>query len=240
MIKERKDGKLIITLEKEDELYEVKPGLYLIITNKEEGKGIKTSKENEKLNEKIDDKKEQLLMKLYNMRYQDRALKSLKLSEDEKNILNELIKEGKVFLATKSKEPHVAISKKVFTELSSRKKQVNEQILKKERIKENKKEAFFDVNFAITDDSGAKAIIESNPALYIAVKHFDKKVYVVKKSFYDSVAKQIRKILKDAMHYGEIASLLNIEPAAALAVLRNMAERGEVYEEKKDFFKLLS
>ncbi|MEM4295761.1 MAG: hypothetical protein QXI89_00180 [Candidatus Anstonellales archaeon] len=227
MMKLNKQGKIIIELDKEDEIYEIKPGLLIII----EGKKADV-KDDKSIS---DEEKSKLLLKLYNMTYDEREIKNIKLSEKEKAILNDLIKEGKVFIAKGKGKMHIAISKSIFNDL---KKQKYEK-MKQEYQKQKEHVSILDVNYAILEEQEAKNVISSSPNMYLALKHFDNKVYIAKKTFFEQTSKTIRKILKKPLHYQEIASLLKIDPTAVIVTLRLMAERGEVYETQKDVFSLI-
>ncbi len=222
MIKKVSDGKTLIELEEGDELYEINDVFFLIIS--------KNYKKNESKKQKItEEEKLDLLLKLYNMKYEDRLLSKVNLSEREKEIADKLLKEGKLFIAKRGKEQYMAISKSIFNDLK--------ELAKKQK---EKNIATIDVNYAIvSNEEEAKKILEQDINNYVAVKYFDKKIYIAKKSFFKDMEKKIKKILEGTLHYQEIANKLKVDPIAVLVVLRLMAEYGEVYESQKDFFCLV-
>jgi hypothetical protein len=222
MIKKVSDGKTLIELEEGDELYEINDVFFLIIS--------KNYKKNESKKQKItEEEKLDLLLKLYKMKYEDRLLSKVNLSEREKEIADKLLKEGKLFIAKRGKEQYMAISKSIFNDLK--------EIAKKQK---EKNIATIDVNYAIvSNEEEAKKILEQDINNYVAVKYFDKKIYIAKKSFFKDMEKKIKKILEGTLHYQEIANKLKVDPIAVLVVLRLMAEYGEVYESQKDFFSLV-
>jgi hypothetical protein len=222
MIKKVSDGKTLIELEEGDELYEINDVFFLIIS--------KNYKKNESKKQKItEEEKLDLLLKLYKMKYEDRLLSKVNLSEREKEIADKLLKEGKLFIAKRGKEQYMAISKSIFNDLK--------ELAKKQK---EKNIATIDINYAIvSSEEEAKKILEQDINNYVAVKYFDKKIYIAKKSFFKDMEKKIKNILEGTLHYQEIANKLKVDPIAVLVVLRLMAEYGEVYESQKDFFCLV-
>jgi hypothetical protein len=70
----------------------------------------------------------------------------------------------------------------------------------------------------------------------VGVKGFDGKFYIVTREYYARARGSIEAILKDQMDAPSVASAAKLDPEGCLAVLRLMAENGDLIEKKKGVF----
>ncbi|MBI5698567.1 MAG: hypothetical protein HZC29_08860, partial [Thaumarchaeota archaeon] len=70
----------------------------------------------------------------------------------------------------------------------------------------------------------------------VGVKGFDGKFYVVTREYFTNSQAKITAILKDHMDASAVASATKLDPEGCIAVLRLMAENGELIEKKKGIF----
>ena len=70
----------------------------------------------------------------------------------------------------------------------------------------------------------------------VGVKGFDGKFYVVTREYYSKARALIEALLKDQMDAPSVASAAKLDPEGCLAVLRLMAENGDIIEKKKGVF----
>ena len=166
-------------------------------------------------------------MKLYGMPFKDRRLKSLsgKFTKTEIEVLKKLLKEGKLFIHKKGDSKFIAFTDETF-------KKLREEVGKRPTYGE-------DVSYAILTENEAKAFLEKAGRRFIAIKHFDGKVYAAERNFLQRSAKRIKSILREGpMHIEEISRKAEMDEKAALVVLRLLNESAEVIELKKGLFSL--
>ncbi|MEW6721956.1 MAG: hypothetical protein AB1324_01705 [Candidatus Micrarchaeota archaeon] len=70
----------------------------------------------------------------------------------------------------------------------------------------------------------------------VGVKGFDNKFYIVTRNYFSAASAKVGQALKDDMDHGSIAAAANLDPEGCMAVLRLMAENGEIIEKKKGIF----
>jgi hypothetical protein len=70
----------------------------------------------------------------------------------------------------------------------------------------------------------------------VGVKGFDGKFYIVTRSYFNQSQAVVGSILKEDMDAPSIAAMAKLEPEGCLAVLRLMAENGELIEKKRGVF----
>jgi hypothetical protein len=70
----------------------------------------------------------------------------------------------------------------------------------------------------------------------IGVKGFDGRFYAVTRSYFTTSQSSINSVLKEEMDSPSIASAAKLDPEGCIAVLRLMAENGEIIEKKKGVF----
>jgi hypothetical protein len=70
----------------------------------------------------------------------------------------------------------------------------------------------------------------------IGVKGFDGKFYAVTRNYFTTAQSSINTVLKEDMDPQSIASAAKLDPEGCTAVLRLMAENGEIIEKKKGVF----
>lgn len=93
----------------------------------------------------------------------------------------------------------------------------------------------------ITDKKDALALSEQlapdmKTGAVVGVKGFDGKFYVVTRDYYASSRTKITGVLKHEMDILAVANSTKLDPEGCTAVLRLMAEAGEVIEKKKGVF----
>ena len=77
---------------------------------------------------------------------------------------------------------------------------------------------------------------EMKSGAVLGVKGFDGKFYIVTRSYFNSALAAIGPIFKDEMDGPSIASAAKLDPEGCMAVLRLMAENGEIIEKKRGVF----
>ncbi|MCI0504440.1 hypothetical protein L0Y65_07095 [Candidatus Micrarchaeota archaeon] len=70
----------------------------------------------------------------------------------------------------------------------------------------------------------------------VGVKGFDGKFYIVTRNFFTKAQAEINAVLKDEMDAPSIASATKLDAEGCLAVLRLMAENGDLVEKKRGVF----
>ncbi|RME79227.1 MAG: hypothetical protein D6769_02940 [Methanobacteriota archaeon] len=208
---------------------------------------------NTKDTEGTQDKKTSLLLKLYHIPFKERKLSSMKgkISKEEVELLKSLISEGKLYIHKKGREKFIAFKDSVFKELKDMSKSSRSIRRGREGNGDNKGNPTASQpqqphqlsrvapDYAIVTDREAFSILEGRKEMFHAIKHFDGKVYIIKRSFFSRLSKKVKKALKEGpMHPSEISKRVEAEEDAVLAVLRFMNEAAEVIELKKGLFSL--
>jgi hypothetical protein len=70
----------------------------------------------------------------------------------------------------------------------------------------------------------------------VGVKGFDGKFYIVTRDYFSKARSAIDAALKDQMDSATVAAAVKLDPEGCLAVLRLMAENGDIIEKKKGVF----
>ncbi len=70
----------------------------------------------------------------------------------------------------------------------------------------------------------------------VGVKGFDNKFYVVTRDYFSASEAKIAQALKEEMDAPSVAAATKLDPEGCIAVLRLMAENGEIIEKKKGVF----
>ncbi|MBN1169779.1 hypothetical protein JXA56_02040 [Candidatus Micrarchaeota archaeon] len=148
----------------------------------------------------------------------------------EKILLRELEKKGLVNIFRGKKYPKGVynINAEVYALLQESKKIENPEGLVRGFVTLKDK----DDAYRLSQKLGS----EMKNGTVIGVKGFDGKFYAVTKSYLESSRKDIEKALQGEMDAGEIANAAKLDPEGCIAVLRLMAESGDILEKKKGIF----
>ncbi|MEM3781348.1 MAG: hypothetical protein QXT43_00090 [Candidatus Micrarchaeaceae archaeon] len=208
-----------------------------------------------------------VLKKLDTLRYPVRteANVSKLLSDSEKRVLNKLIERKLVALFNdeRRKERLYSISKNVYDNFLMRKKQAQQErheevdqarawgevetSLQKPKI-ENKDVNALEKNGYVIIGTEAEAaalslaISESiRQGQVIGVRAFNKKYYIMLRSFFEkNSARAAKELNSGPKTIAELSSAMATDPDALRGVLYIMAEQGDVTENRKDVFALVS
>ncbi|MBI5227616.1 hypothetical protein HY988_03450 [Candidatus Micrarchaeota archaeon] len=71
---------------------------------------------------------------------------------------------------------------------------------------------------------------------FVGIKGFDNKFYMVSRDYFNRVQSVISNVLKEDMSASSIATIAKIDPEGCTAVLRLMAENGDILEKRKGLF----
>ena len=212
------------------ELFQLKEGYYLLsvpLGSRAESK------------RQINDTEKAVLRKLLSIRFEKRtpAYVAKVLSESERLVLKELERKGFVNVFRGKKYVHGVynIRDSIYPLLT--------------RKAQKKQEQRFDV-FSLLKSQGYVIMNDRNQAYrlsqqlnremksgsVVGVKGFDGKFYIVTDSYLSKAQSSIASVLKEDMDAPSIASAAKLEEEGCMAVLRLMAERGEIIEKKKGVF----
>lgn len=212
------------------ELFHLREGYYLIslpLGEMPQGKGL------------LDDSEKMLLKKLLSIRFEKRTppYVSKAFSEGEMAKLKELERRKlvNVFRSKKYADGVYNISDKVYTLLHQKKEQPSEP--KEDETTPLKSQGFQ----ILTDKNQAYRLSQSlsqemREGTVFGVKGFDNKFYIVTREYLDRAQSAISDVLKGDMEPVTIASLARLDNDGCIAVLRLMAEKGDIIEKKKGVF----
>jgi hypothetical protein len=203
-----------------------------------------------------------VLKKLDTLRYNMRSKQNVEkiLNNDERKILYGLMKKNIVKVFTnEGKQELYSISKDVYDKFLMRKKEGEKKIaegpkkeinssleikekygIEHEDVKKLEEKGYVVLQTEAEAASISIALEESiKQGFVIGIRSFNKKFYIMLRSFFDKYAPQIIKILGGGeAKVEDIARMLGIEEEAARGILYLLAESGDVSEKKKDLFVL--
>lgn len=187
----------------------------------------------------------------------------------EKTILKELMKKKAVtlFAKDKSKEPLFGISSGVYDRYLMRKKQQatassqqqtpiakvsevkinyqrqpaqNRDGIENENIKILEKDGFIVLQYEAEASALSLALEQSiRKGMVLGTRSFNKKFYIILRSYFDRYGSKILKALKDGeLKVAQISKEVEIDEDGARAILYLLAESGDVSEKKRDLFTL--
>ncbi|MFN7991855.1 MAG: hypothetical protein U0R44_06910 [Candidatus Micrarchaeia archaeon] len=78
--------------------------------------------------------------------------------------------------------------------------------------------------------------VQMKSGAVLGVKGFDGKFYVVTRDYFTSGASKINSVLKEEMDSPSIAAAARLDPEGCMAILRLMAEGGDLIEKKRGVF----
>ena len=229
-IKPITDDIFVIVLEKQStKKFESKSDLvkevHTMIKETNSNSKVKLESKKEDINEKLDEAKLTLLKKIYRIPFKMRELNILKgeFTREEISLLRELLSSGNIFLYKKDDKKFIALDNKIY------------EMFKKQHISFKNTAGL--PNYTILDPNSARQLVEKAPKTYAAVRHFDGKVYLVKKPLYLEWSKPINQVIREGpITPEEISKRTNIDKIAVLVVLRILGDMGEVLEVEKGKF----
>ena len=173
-----------------------------------------------------------VIRKLLDMKFESRTPSVIEkeFTEVERILLKELERKGLVNLFRGKKYPKgiYNINADVYALLQEPKKSEEPEGLEKGFMTlKDKNEAY-----RLSQRFNA----EMKNGSIIGVKGFDGKFYVVTKDYLEKSQKDIEKALQGEMEGKEIARAARLDPEGCTAVLRLMAESGDILEKKKGIF----
>ncbi|MGB9732313.1 MAG: hypothetical protein ACP5P2_02805 [Candidatus Micrarchaeia archaeon] len=250
-----------LKLKEDDELDFFKFGENSFLMAKKEDIAALLSRSAPKSEEKdrLSEEEISVLKKLDTIKYSMRSKQNVEklLSNDEKRILSGLIKKNVVKLFSSDGKELYSISKNVYDRFLMRKKEnvAKEEgttaISPKKEIEaryslENKdvkrlEEKGYIVLQTEAEAAGISIALEDSikQGLVLGTRSFNKKFYIVLRSFFEKYAPQVVKILSGGeAKVEDLARMLGIEEEAVRGILCLLAESGDVSEKKKDLFVL--
>jgi hypothetical protein len=234
-----------ITGHEELELFPLKDGYYLLTVPL--GQPVQKQKGG------ISDVERAVLKKLLSIRFENRtpAYVAKALSEREKAVLGELEQKRivNVFRGNKYKDGVYNISDSIYPLLSQKDtKPGAEAGIERSappRDVPQPSGAFSLLNsrgFIIVQDKREAMMLSEQLAQemkrgdVVGVKGFDGKFYIVTRSYFNDGRNKIDNALKEDMDAPSIASKTKLDPDGCIAILRLMAEAGDVLERKRGVF----
>jgi hypothetical protein len=238
------------------ELFQLRDGYYLLSVPLGQHSGLGTPAQAATVG--ISDAERAVLRKLLSIRFENRTPAHVgdSLSEEEKTILDGLEKKGlvNVFRGRKYKDGVYNISDSAYGLIHPKSGQTVQP--EKAQNTSGRKAGSTDMpqqpqsTFGLLRSRGFVVIQDKRDAMalseqlgsemksgaVVGVKGFDGKFYMVTKSYFNSAQGAIGLALKDAMDAASIASAARLEPDGCLAVLRLMAENGDIIEKKRGVF----
>lgn len=231
----------------EVELFSLRDGYYLLSvplgTQAEQGRGP------------ISEQERLVLKKLLSIRFEKRvpAYVSKALAPPELETLRELERRGlvNVFRGSKYQDGVYNIKDSIYPMLSGQAQRADAPTSEAANSKPNAgRPSSYSDSYSLLSSRGFLIVMDKNEArslserlnsemksgAVLGVKGFDGKFYIVTRSYFNSAVAAISPILKDDMDGPSIASAAKLDSEGCLAVLRLMAENGEIIEKKRGVF----
>jgi hypothetical protein len=231
----------------EIELFHLREGYYLL--------AVPLPKPGQSGRGQISQEEKAVLKKLLSIRFENRtpAHVSKMLSDSERSVLRELELKGLVHVYRNKKYVNGVYSVNDSAYSMAKDKVTSEgSPAREERARmqdsqqgERRSGAIASLNgrgfIIITERREAVELSEQLNGLMksgavTGVKGFDGKFYIVTRDYYASAASRISSVLKEEMDPASIAGAAKIDPEGCIAVLRLMAENGDIIEKKKGIF----
>ncbi len=232
----------------EIELFQLREGYYLITSPL--GQPQLPPGQQAPQKQQISETEKAVLRKLLSIRFENRvpAYVGKALSEQEKGVLSGLERRGlvNVFKGKKYVDGVYSIPDSIYPLLSQ-----------KAEPREAPKTPVADApppsqgnSIGLLNSRGYIIITDKREALMLSeqlngqmksggvvgVKGFDNKFYVVTRDYFTASEAKIASVLKEDMDAASVASAAKLDPEGCMAVLRLMAENGEIIEKKKGVF----
>jgi hypothetical protein len=189
---------------------------------------------------RITDIEKAVLGKLISIRFDKRVPANVEkeLTEAEGLILKELERKGmvNVFKGRKYPDGVYNIKDDIYPLLRGRQEPA------KPKEQEDSSPGLMNRGFLTLKDKGEafklsqKLSAEMKRGDVIGVKGFDGKFYVVTREYLEKSEKAVNSVLKDGMDIQSIAQAAKMDSEGCTAVMRLMAEKGDVLEKKKGIF----
>jgi hypothetical protein len=250
-----------IAKQDELELFELKPGYYLLsVPLGSEPGALKTAqspeqnlqnqkaRQNPPMPELLSGPERSVIKKLLSIRFDQRIPSNVAklFNEDEKSILRELQRRGlvNVFKSLKYKDGVYNIKDSAFTLAQKGAEEGGRgtgssatQAQPSDLVAILKTRGFIVMN----DRNQARALSESlsqemKSGAITGVKGFDNKFYVVTRQYLASAQIAVGKALKEDMDAATVAAEAKLDPEGCMAVLRILSEAGEILEKKRGVF----
>ena len=266
----KKDGNAYLKLPsefaelEEMEVFALRDGYYLLSVPLD---GMKTKEQDTKPGA-VTESEKVLLKKLLDVKFQNRTPKNLEklLKEDEKELLDDLVKRNlvNVFKSKKYPDGVYNISDGVYPMLkqasgggyqAGSSAQNIDGISKKveSRTENTKQEATRSQPSTINLQPGYTIISDQKQAYefsqqlkksgrdkdMICLRGFDGRFYAVNKRYFLANNEKIKEALDGKSNANEVAKLSGIEPDGCRSILNILADKGEVIEKRKDVFVLV-
>lgn len=214
------------------ELFPLKQGYYLLSIPLGSGTERKTQ---------ISDTERVVLKRLLSIRFEKRtpAYVAKALSEKDKEILKELERKGfvNVFKGKKYANGVYNIKDSIYPLLTQRDQPKRQRSQQPGQFSLLRSQGFLIMNdrneaFRLSQQLNA----EMKSGSVVGIKGFDGKFYIVTRDYLTKAQRSISSVLNEEMDAPSIASAAKLEADGCIAVLRLMAERGEIIEKKKGVF----
>jgi hypothetical protein len=255
-----KYGKYYLIVKKSD--------ILALITHKNiEGNNEAVESSNKSSNQSLSDSELKVLKKLDTIRYKERTKENLRkmLNEEERKVLNKLIKNKVVIPFKKPSENEIkySIEQNIYNKfLFGKREKSIQSIPTSEKIiqiqekapKEWEKNLSDDAYINLLESKGYIVINDKNEAeiistkledsirrgIVIGTRAFNKKYYIALKSFINKYSSNIMKLIGDkGISVADISKTTGLEEEGVHAILYLLADSGDIIEIKKDYFKLV-
>ncbi|MEW6749230.1 MAG: hypothetical protein AB1295_05990 [Candidatus Micrarchaeota archaeon] len=199
----------------------------------------------------ISEREKGVLRKLLSIRFENRTPEYVKktLSGEELAVLNGL-EERKlvnVFIGRKYKDGVYNISDKIYPLLSGKAGAAANEEEPERRVRAAASPATAVLSlrsqgFVVLPNKREAMTLsellgdEMKKGGVIGVKGFDGRFYAVTRSYFESSQSSINSVLKEDMDSPSISQAAKLDPEGCMAVLRLMAENGDILEKKKGVF----
>lgn len=185
-----------------------------------------------------------VLRKLLSIRFENRtpAYVGKALSGAELDVLRELEKRRlvNVFRGNKYKDGVYNINDSIYPLLSKKAEQPPQAYARESQV--SPVSSLGSKGYAIISDRrealglSEQFASEIKSGTIVGIKGFDGKFYLVTKDYLTGSAAAIAAVLKEDMDIPSIAAAARLEPDGCIAVLRLLAENGEIIEKKRGVF----
>jgi hypothetical protein len=227
------------------ELFCLKEGYYLICKNLPgNGQEKKGKPKNESLPVLSEDER-RVLKKLFSIRFEKRVPSNVKriISMDDAATLDKLIGRKLVNILKSGKYPEGVynIDNGIYAMLNPRNRQIKSP-QKSPQKKENPYSSLMKKGFLVLKDKNEalgfseKVKSEIRSGKIKGIKGFDNKFYAVTQNYLDDSTGKVIKALSEDGSIDQIAERSGLEQDGCKAIIRLLAEKGDVIEKKKGIF----
>ena len=225
----------------EIELFQLKSGYYLLT--------MPLGQQAAKPEGVISDRERAVLKRLLSIRFENRtpAHVNKTLTESELAVLKDLEKRRlvNVFIGRKYKDGVYNINDKIYPLLSQKAGTPEKAQERRPRMGSSPDTAVLSLKshgFVVIPNKREALLLseklgsDMKKGGVIGVKGFDGKFYAVTRNYFTASQSSINSVLKEDMDSPSIASAAKLDPEGCMAVLRLMAENGDIIEKKKGIF----